>query len=67
MGDRLERTEVWQSYHDRVTAEIPVVVSDAERLDMFGRDPMHDDDPAPAARALLRTAVLPEGDEPVML
>ena len=38
---------MWQSYHDRVTAEIPVVVSDSARLDMFRRDPMHDDDPAP--------------------
>ena len=48
MGDRLERTEVWQAYHDRVTGEIPVVVSDSERLDMFRPgDPMHDDDPAP--------------------
>ena len=61
MGDRLERTEVWQQYHDRVTGEIPVVVSDDARLDMFlaapepdddarrprRGDPMHDDDPAP--------------------
>ena len=35
MGDRLERTDVWQSYHDRVTQEIPIVASDSERLDMF--------------------------------
>lgn len=55
MGDRLERTEVWQSYHDRVTAEIPVVVSDSERHDLF------------STQAELRSAVLPEGDEPVML
>jgi hypothetical protein len=42
MGDRLERTDVWQSYHDRVTGEVPVVVvSDDERHDMF---PIEDDE-----------------------
>ena len=53
MGDRLERTDVWQSYHDRVTGEIPVVVSDgdSERHDLF------------AIQDELRTAVLPEGDD----
>lgn len=56
MGDRLERTDVWQQYHDRVTAEVPVVVvSDSQRLDMFHPgpqcDPMHDDDPTPTARS----------------
>lgn len=40
MSDRLERTEVWQAYHDHVTAEIPVTVSDDARLDMF---PVADD------------------------
>ena len=39
MGDRLERTDVWQQHHDRVTAEIPViVVSDSEHHDMFERE-----------------------------
>jgi hypothetical protein len=89
MGDRLERTEVWQQHHDRVTAEIPVVVSDNEDHDLFRKaldaeaersrrfldadarlkwfDPMHEDDPVPAALAGLRSSVLPEGDEPVMM
>ena len=35
MGDRLECTEVWQTHHDHVTAEVPVTVSDGDRLDMF--------------------------------
>ena len=35
MGDQLERTPVAQAHHDRVTAEIPITVSDDQRLDMF--------------------------------
>jgi hypothetical protein len=41
MGDRLERTDVSQAHHDRVTSEIPITVSDDERLDMFS---VYDDD-----------------------
>ena len=66
MGDRLECTDVWQQHHDRVTAEIPVVVvSDDERLDMFLDASEPDDDRGVVAE--LRTAVLPEGDECVIM
>lgn len=43
MADRLERTDVWQQYHDRVTGEVPVVVvSDDERLDMFRKSKLYE-------------------------
>jgi hypothetical protein len=35
VADRLERTDVAQSHFERVTGEVPITVSDDERLDMF--------------------------------
>lgn len=62
MGDRLECTDTWQAHHDRVTAEIPVVVSDGERHDMFWSQPVSTE-AAPVTIEQLCSAVLPEGDD----
>lgn len=47
MADHLERTDIANSHFALVTGEIPIVVSNSAVYDMFQRDPMHDDDPAP--------------------
>ena len=49
---QLERTDIAQQHFDRVTGQVPIVVSDREHHDLYGRgdhaqtpDPFDDDTP----------------------